>query len=150
MSVQERWRVDLGGRGTFAAGISVAYTYEVDTNFSPDGKLYGVKVLKGIEGTGKHGLPESAHSSVAYLKMNPDGTFNTMRVYDREHNLRLEIAYHSEQSIAKGKEKVLHYHIYEKGFSQNKNGSFSRTTSVLHKNSRLYRKYEKFFRGVQL
>lgn len=138
----------MGGRGTFAAGNPVAYTYEVDRGFSPDGKLYGVKVLKGMDGSGKHGLPESSHSSIAYLKMNPDGTFNTMRIYDNNHNLRVEIAYHSEQSIAKGKSKVLHYHVYGKVFSQNANSPFERTTKVLHKNSRIYKQYKKFFKGV--
>lgn len=138
----------MGGRGTFAAGNPVAYTYEVDKGFSPDGKLYGVKVLKGMSDSGKHGLPESSHSSIAYLKMNPDGTFNTMRIYDKNHNLRLEIAYHSEQSIAKGKAKVLHYHVYGKEFSQNAKSPFERTTNVLHKNSRIYKQYKKFFKGV--
>lgn len=139
----------MGGRGTFAAGKSVSYTYEIDTDFFSDGKLYGVKILKGIEGSGKHGLPESSHSSMAYLKMNPDGTFNMMRIYDTAHNLRLEIAYHSEQSLAKGKPKVLHYHVYGKEFSQNAKSSFGRITKVLHKNSKIYKKYKKFFKGVK-
>lgn len=139
----------MGGRGTFAAGKSVAYTYEVDTGFSPDGKLYGVKVLKGIKGSGKHGLPESSHSSIAYLKMNSDGTFNMLRIYDNEHHLRLEIAYHPEQSIAKGKPKVLHYHIYGREFSKNEKSTFKRTTKELHKNSRIYKQYKKFFKGVK-
>ncbi len=139
----------MGGRGTFAAGNAVAYTYEVDTSFSADGKFHGVKVLKGMAGSGKHGLPESSHSSAAYLKMNPDGTFNMMRIYDKGHNLRFEIAYHSEQSIAKGKSKVLHYHIYGKEFSQNAKTSFGRTTKVLHKNSKIYKQYKHFFKGVQ-
>lgn len=138
----------MGGRGTFAAGNTVPYIYEVDRSFSPDGKLYGVKVLKGVEGTGKHSLPESSHSSVAYLKMNPDGTFNMMRIYDKDHHLKLEIAYHSEQAIGKGKQKVLHYHIYGNEFSQNSNGRFRRTTELLHKNSKIYKKYSKFFKGV--
>ncbi len=139
----------MGGRGTFAAGNAVAYTYEVDTDFSTNGKFHGVKVLRGIEGAGKHGLPESSHSSTAYLKMNPNGTFNTLRLYDKNHNLRMEIAYHSEQSIAKGKEKVLHYHLYSKEFSATRSGNFERTTHVLHKNSRIYKKYKKFFKGVK-
>ncbi len=138
----------MGGRGTFAAGNSVAYSYEVDTAFSEDGKFHGVKVLKGMKDSGKHGLPESSHSSKAYLKMNPDGTFNMMRIYDNNHNLRLEIAYHSEQSIAKGKSKVLHYHIYGKEFSQKAKSPFDRTTKVLHKNSKIYKQYQKFFKGV--
>lgn len=139
----------MGGRGTFAAGNPVPYVYEVDKEFSSDGKFYGVKVLKGIAGSGKHSLPESAHSSIAYLKMNPDRTFNMMRIYDKEHALRLEIAYHSEQSIAKGKPKVLHYHVYGKEFSQKTKGNFERETKILHKNSKIYKKYKKFFKGVK-
>jgi hypothetical protein len=33
----------MGGRGTFAAENNVAYTYEVDTTFSADGKINSVK-----------------------------------------------------------------------------------------------------------
>ena len=136
----------MGGRGTFAAGNAVSYVYEVDKGFSSDGKYNGVKVLKGIEGSGKHGLPESSHSSTAYLKMNPDGSFNMMRIYDKHHNLRLEIAYHIENQLGSG--KVLHYHTYDTSFSQNAKGSFKRTIGKLHKNSKLYKTYSKFFKGV--
>ena len=72
-----------------------------------------------------------------------------IRIYDKGHNLRLEIAYHSEQSIAKGKSKILHYHVYGKEFSQKAKTSFSRTTKVLHKNSKIYKQYKHFFKGVQ-
>ncbi|AOZ95330.1 hypothetical protein [Butyrivibrio hungatei] len=140
----------MGGRGTFAAGNPVPYVYEVDTSFFSEGKYNGIKVLKGKDGTGKHGLPESSHSSIAYLKMNPDGTFNTMRIYDEKHRLRVEIAYHSEQSIGKGQQRVLHYHTYGKEFSSGQSTEFSRTTHILHKNSKLYKKYKKFFRGVNI
>jgi len=139
----------MGGRGTFAAGNQVPYTYEVDTSFSSDGKYKGIKVLKGMEGTGKHGLPESSHSSTAYLKMNPDGTFNMMRVYDKNHNLRLEIAYHFEDQLGIG--KVLHYHTYGTSFSQLAKGKPDRTAGVvLHKNSSIYKNYSKYFKGVSV
>ncbi len=139
----------MGGRGTFAAGNTVPYSYEVDTSFSPDGKFNGIKVLRGIPGSGKHSLPESSHSSIAYIKMNPDGTFNMMRIYDKNHNLRIEIAYHPEDIIGtKTKRKVLHYHEYSTSFSQTTSSSFERTTKVLHKNSKLYKMYHKFFKGV--
>ncbi|MCR5309806.1 MAG: hypothetical protein K6E32_00145 [Lachnospiraceae bacterium] len=139
----------MGGRGTFAAGNPVPYVYEVDTSFSPDGKFNGVKVLKGIEGSGKHGLPESSHSSTAYLKMNPDGTFNMMRIYCPDHSLKLEIAYHAEDQLKSGAGKVLHYHEYNSDFSKRKNVPFERTTHVLHKNSSIYKKYKHFFKGVK-
>lgn len=139
----------MGGRGTFAVGNNVPYSYEVDTSFSPDGKYNGIKVLKGIPGSGKHSLPESSHSSIAYIKMNSDGTFNMMRIYDKNHNLRIEIAYHPEDiSGLKTKTKVLHYHEYSTEFSQTKAGPFERTTKILHKNSKLYKKYKKYFKGV--
>ncbi len=38
----------MGGRGTFATGNTVPYSYEVDTSFSTDGKFNGIKVLRGI------------------------------------------------------------------------------------------------------
>ena len=40
----------MGGRGTFASGNNVAYSYETV------GKIEGVKVLKGI--AGKHSYPK--------------------------------------------------------------------------------------------
>ncbi len=138
----------MGGRGTFAAGNPVSYVYEVDRSFSSDGKYLGVKVLKGIIGSGKHGLPESSHSSYAYLKMNPDKTFNMMRIYDKNHNLRVEIAYHPEPNLARGGGKVLHYHVYSTDFSKNKSGAFQRTTVKMHRNSKLYKQYKKYFKGV--
>ena len=61
----------MGGRGTFAAGNNVPYSYKVV------GMINGVKVLQGV--SGKHGLPESSHSSNAYIKLKPDGTFHEMR-----------------------------------------------------------------------
>ena len=75
----------MGGRGTFAAGNSVAYTYKTV------GYVEGVKVLQGLNG--KHSLPEEAHSSSAYIKLKPDGTFHEMRIYDKDHYLIKEIAY---------------------------------------------------------
>lgn len=140
----------MGGRGTFAAGNPVPYTYEADTENFENGLYEGIKVLKGVEGSNKHSLPESSHSSFAYLKMNPDGSFNMLRVYDRGHNLRLEIAYHRENNLAKDLPKVLHYHIYSTSFSQNKTGPYIRTTNRLHKNTRLYKHFKKYFKGVDL
>lgn len=97
----------MGGRGTFASGNKVEYTYEtVD-------KVEGIKVLKGIGG--KHGLPEESHSSDAYIKLKPNGTFHEMRIYDN-HYLLKEIAYHPEPRINNGNriENVLHIHEYKR------------------------------------
>ena len=69
---------------------------------------------------GKHGLPEEAHSSYAYIKLKPDGTFHEMRIYDKDHYLKYEIAYHSEPSIDSSRKPVLHYHTYGRDFSRSK------------------------------
>ena len=131
----------MGGRGTFAAGNDVAYTYQtVET-------IEGVKVLQGIDG--KHGLPESAHSSEAYIKLKPDGTFHEMRLYDKNHVLYMEIAYHPEYSLTGNRHTpVLHYHLYDASFSQNKNGGFSRTSAALLTDE-MKKKYRKYFKGVR-
>ena len=59
----------MGGRGTFASGNTVPYTYNTV------GKIGGIKVLKGVQG--KHGLPEEAHSSNAYISLHPNGSVRT-------------------------------------------------------------------------
>ena len=100
----------MGGRGTFASGNNVTFTYKT-VSF-----IEGVKVLKGLNG--KHSLPEEAHSSRAYIKLKPDGSFHEMRIYDKNHYLVLEIAYHKEPKIDKTGKPVLHYHTYDRNFGR--------------------------------
>ncbi len=124
----------MGGRGTFAKGKSVAYTFEtVDT-------IEGVKVLKGING--KHGLPEEAHSSLAYISLKPDGTFHEIRIYDSEHYLVKEIAYHPEPKLNNGNrvENVLHVHDYQRDNFKD------RDPHLITRDE--YNKYKKYFKGV--
>lgn len=131
----------MGGRGTYAAGNNVPYSYQTV------GAIEGVKVLQGIDG--KHSLPESAHSCNAYIKLKPDGTFHEMRVYGKDHVLRLEIAYHPEPSLTGDRRTpVLHYHTYDDRFSKNKTGAFSRSNAALLP-SEMKEKYRKFFKGVK-
>ena len=122
----------MGGRGTFASGNSAAYSYETLE------KIAGVKVLKGING--KHSLPEEAHSSWAYIKLKPNGTFHEMRIYDKDHYLVKEIAYHGEYKLTgKYDQKVLHIHNYDR--------NFIRTEARLLTKAEC-RKYKKYFKGV--
>lgn len=131
----------MGGRGTFAAGNTVPFTYQ------EVGTIEGVKVLSGING--KHGLPESAHSSEAYIKLKPDGTFHEMRFYDKDHVLYMEIAYHPEQSLTGNRHTpILHYHLYDSRFSKNGSGAFSRSKAFLLTDE-MKLKYQRFFKGVQ-
>ena len=122
----------MGGRGTFASGNNVAYSYETV------GKVGGIKVLKGING--KHSLPEEAHSSKAYIKLKPDGTFHEMQIYDKDHYLKCEIAYHPEPNLTgNSNENVLHIHEYTQ--------QFKRTPARLLTNEE-YMKFKKYFKGV--
>lgn len=121
----------MGGRGTFASGRDVAYTYQTN------GFIEGVKVLTGLNG--KHSLPEEAHSSNAYIRLKPDGTFHEMRLYDKNHYLTYELAYHPEPSIGHKGKPVLHYHIYDR--------DFNRTTYKMPKAMRKH--FMKYFKGVK-
>lgn len=58
----------------FAAGNSVGFSYK------EVGKIHGIKVLQGIGN--QHGLPESAHTSKAYIKLDDKGVFREMRFYN--------------------------------------------------------------------
>lgn len=132
----------MGGRGTFAAGNPVPYTYQTV------GSIEGVKILQGIEG--KHSLPESSHSSNAYIKLKPDGTFHEMRIYDNSHILSMEIAYHPEKSLTGDNHTpILHYHSYDERFSRNATGSFIRSPAK-RLTDEMKRKYKKYFRRIKL
>ena len=122
----------MGGRGTFACGNKVAYSYETV------GKIADVKILKGIRG--KHSLPEEAHSSAAYIKLKPDGTFHEMRIYNKDRYLVKEIAYHPEQSLTGNRhEQILHVHEYDRNFKR---------TNARPISKQEYEFYKKYFKGV--
>ena len=104
----------MGGRGAYTQGKASGYTYEtVDT-------YEGVKILRGMPGTGLHDLPAEAHSSEMYLKLHKDGTMNMLRIYGKDHYLQLEIAYHPEPELTGNHEPVLHMHHYDKNFNRSK------------------------------
>ena len=95
----------MGGRGTYAAGKNVAYMYE------SIGKLDGIKVLKGING--KHGLPEEAHTSRAYISIYPNGNVKQIRIYHDNLTAKTDIEYSIHQGIMS-----LHAHDYINGVRQ--------------------------------
>ena len=95
----------MGGRGTFAAGNPVPYTYQaVDL-------IEGIKVLVGIEG--KHGLPEEAHTSSAYISLHHNGSVKQLRLYNADLTAKTDIEY----SVHQGK-LSLHAHDYVDGVRQ--------------------------------
>ena len=133
----------MGGRGTFAIGKKVDYTYRTV------GEIEGVKVLEGING--KHSLPESSHSSLAYIKLYKDGTFHEMRLYNENRVLYLEIAYHREKNLTgNNTEKILHYHTYDPNFSKTNIQNKELRSEAKHITPELYKKYKKYFKGVKL
>ena len=126
----------MGGRGTFAAGNPVPYSYQtVDT-------IEGVKVLVGVNG--KHGLPEEAHSSSAYIKLKPDGTFHEMRIYDKDHYLVKEIAYHPEPALngENRRDNVLHIHEYKRDNFKDRSPRLLTVDEI--------KQFKKYLKGVKL
>ena len=123
----------MGGRGTFASGRDVAYTYETV------GYIEGVKILRGVN-KNVLGLPAEAHSSGAYIQLHPDGKFKMYREYDKEHFLTKEIACHPEFKLTGHHNPVLHIHEYKRdNFTERK-------PRLLTQNE--YEKYKKYFRGL--
>lgn len=126
----------MGGRGTFASGNSVSYSYKtVDI-------IEGVKVLAGVGG--KHSLPEEAHSSSAYIKLKPDGTFHEMRIYDKDHYLVKELAYHPEPGLNGGnrQDSILHIHEYKRNNFKDRSPRLPTEEEI--------RQFKKYLRGVTL
>ena len=124
----------MGGRGTYAAGNDVAYSYRTV------GKINGVKILEPLSGARK--LPEEAHSSHAYVLLDRNGIFHQYREYDANHYLRFEIGYHVEPKINPSMQPVLHVHEYQP------DGFRSRTTRAITPSE--IKKYQLFFKGVPL
>ena len=116
----------MGGRGTFASGNIVPYTYETV------GKIDGIKVLKGLNG--KHGLPEEAHSSGAYISLYPNGSTKQLRIYNTSLTAKTDIEY----SIHQGR-MTFHVHDYVDGIRQP-----ARPLTSEEKNT-----YSKYFGGLQ-
>ncbi len=122
----------MGGRGTYAAGNNVEYTYKtVD-------KIEGVKVLEGLHG--KHDLPAEAHSSESYIQRYSDGNFKMLRLYDKDHYLTAEIGYHPEKDLDPSRKPILHIHEYKR------DNFIDRTPRLLTEKE--YEKYKKYFGGV--
>lgn len=94
----------MGGRGTFAVGRNVPFTYETV------GKIGDVKILKGLNG--KHGLPEESHTSNIYISLDCDGTVKQIRVYENHSAVAdYEFSFHKHT-------KSLHAHDYVNGIRQ--------------------------------
>lgn len=121
----------MGGRGTYASGNEVPFTYKTV------GKMYGIKVLQGLGGV--HGLPEEAHSSYSYIQLKKDGTVHAIRFYGPDKLLRFEIAYHPEPHLDPSGNPILHYHVYDNSGTGPWHGPAFKATKTMRK------RYSKFF-----
>lgn len=125
----------MGGRGTFAVGNNVAYTYITVC------KIEGVKVLSGL---GKlHNLPEESHSSNAYIKVDNQGNFVRYREYNKDRTSHFDIDYHVEPKITGNRtEKVFHIHFYNKNGERDVIGRKLTDQEIMQ--------YKKYFKGRQI
>lgn len=129
----------MGGRGTYAAGNNVDYTYKAV------GKIDGVKILQSIDSTRSLKLPEEAHSGSSYVLLDKDGVFHQYREYNANHEVIMEIGYHHENAFGKG--DILHIHILQKPGIDYHNDP----TTIKRKLTRTeYEKYKKYFKGVSI
>ena len=127
----------MGGRGTFASGNNVAYTYKTV------GKINDVKVLQPQNSNNALKLPEESHSSTAYLLLDKTGVFRQYREYNDRHEVVLEIGYHNEPVL--GQDKILHAHIHATpGIINHRSAQKIR----LFPGDPLYEKYKHLFKGV--
>lgn len=125
----------MGGRGTYAIGNNVAYTYKkVD-------EIEGVKVLRPIDDKKSWKLPEESHSSSSYIALDKAGVFRQYREYNENHEVVLEIGYHVDSKLGKG--PILHIHIYHTPGVENHSKAETRLLNNEEKE-----KYRKFFRGI--
>lgn len=130
----------MGGRGTFAVGNNVAYTYETV------GKIDDIKVIQPIDKTKSFKLPEESHTSGnSYVLLDKNGVFRQFRKYDMNHEVILEIGYHQEASLGKG--KVLHVHVHELPGVEGHN---SAKKYIIGPRDQYYERYKKLFKGVSL
>ena len=128
----------MGGRGTFAAGKQVAYTYKTV------GKIDGVKIVQPIDKNKSLKLPEESHSSIGYVLYDKNGVFHQYREYNENHEVVLEIGYHHEKALGKG--DVLHVHVHKIPGVENHKSAEKYT---IFPGNPIYEKYKKLFKGVK-
>lgn len=126
----------MGGRGTYAVGNSVAYSYKTV------GKIEGVKVLQPIDSRRSYSMPPEAHSSSQYIILDKKGVFRQYVEYNENHLPIFEIGYHFESGMSKRGESVMHVHEYSKPGIEHRMPARRITQKE-------YEKYKKYFKGVE-
>ena len=90
-----------------------------------------------------HSLPDVSHSPNAkYIKLNPDGSFREMRVFEN-NKLMFEIGYHGEKSLAHNNIPILHIH-YINGIE------FKDHPPAMHLTEKQLEEFKKYFVKLDL
>lgn len=127
----------MGGRGTYAIGNNVEYTYKTV------GEIEGIKVLQPVNAEKSFSMPSEAHSSNSYIVLDKSGVFHQYREYNKALLPVFEIGYHFEKGISKHGEHVFHIHEYSVPGIENRQHARNITPQE-------YEKYKKYFKGVKL
>ncbi len=124
----------MGGCGTYSVGKTPEkFLYESHK------ELYGVKIIEPVKKSDSWKLPEESAKSRAYLLLDKYGIFRQYREYDKNHQVILEIGYHREKKVGKG--RVLHIHRFKIPGVENHPDAEPLTPDEIQK-------YKKFFVGV--
>ena len=124
----------MGGNNTFSSNKVTAFRWRTIE------KIHGVKVLKIIDGKDK--LPEEAHNSRMYIRLDNHDKFYQLRIYDSHHITRFELAYHREPALDPSGKPVLHYHVFSPpGFNH---GPAHLATETMRN------KFHKYFKGLDI
>ena len=99
-------------------------------------------MLAPVDSSSSPKLPEEAHSSRMYIKLYGNGKFSQLRIYDKRHRLRFEIAYHPETALDPSRKPVLHYHTYKHPGFVHGDAKFA--------TKRMIDKFGKYMKGVDL
>ncbi len=109
-------------------------------------KMYGIKVLEKINKSERSSLPPRSNTpGIAYIRLNKDGSFRQYRQYGEDRKPLFDIEYHGHRHVLS-----LHIHRYLS------NGSRQADPDVIayDKNriidEKLYNKYKKFLKGINL
>lgn len=95
----------MGGRGTYASGNNVPYTYKTI------GTIDGIKVLVALDPQRRSSLPQEAHSSRGYISLNPrTGDFEQYREYGDNKRVLFDIDYHKTSPNGP---LILHWHTWD-------------------------------------
>lgn len=136
----------MSSRGAKATNGHVTTTeYKMKTE---DSYIHDAKVIVGTSSS-QHGLPDYSHTPHRkYIKENSDGSFREMRIYGDKGQPLLEIGYHGERPLTGDRNtKVLHYHV----LTVISTTDIIRSPAVrLHKNSKMYKQYQKYLKEYGL